>query len=73
MSQAYQSDLSYSLSSSSIGFGGAFDINEKIRINAGYSVTLYQDQAVPTGDPVIFTQNYAKITKVFAVGIDFSF
>ncbi len=73
VSQAYQSDLSYSLSSSSIGFGGAFDINEKIRINAGYSVTLYQDQAVPTGDPVIFTQNYAKNTKIFAVGIDFSF
>ncbi len=69
----YQSDLSYSLNSSTIGFGGAWNITEKVRLNAGYSWTIYQDESVPAGDPVIFTQSYGKDTKIFAVGVDFSF
>jgi long-subunit fatty acid transport protein len=74
VSQDYQSDLSYSLNSSSIGFGGAWNITENVRLNAGYTMVMYQDESVPYGsDPVVFTQSYAKDTKIFAIGIDFSF
>ena len=66
----YQSDLSYSLSSSSIGFGGAIDFTPNIRLNLGYSMVMYKDDVV---DVPVYTQTYAKDTKIFAVGLDFSF
>jgi len=67
----YQSDLSYSLSSSSIGFGGAVDFTPNIRLNLGYSMVMYKDDVVDV--PTVYTQTYAKDTKIFAVGLDFSF
>lgn len=66
----YQDDLSFSLSSSSIGFGGAWNIKENIQLNLGYTMVLYVDDEVPvTG----YTTTYAKETKLFAYGINFSF
>jgi len=67
----YQSDLSYSLSSSSICFGGAVDFTQNIRLNLGYCMVMYKDDAVDV--PTVYTQTYAKDTKIFAVGLDFSF
>ncbi len=66
----YHSDLSHSLSSSSIGFGGAWNINEKIQLNLGYMMVLYQDDDVVSVD---YTTNYDRETKIFAAGINFSF
>ncbi len=66
----YQSDLSFSLSSSSIGFGGAYNINENIQVNLGYVMVFYQDHEVPATD---YTTIYAKETKIFAAGVNFSF
>ena len=69
----YQSDLEYSLSSSSLGFGAAWNITENVRVNAGYVMVFYQDDAVPTGEPVVYTQTYKKDSNLLAVGVDFSF
>lgn len=66
----YQSDLSFSLSSSAIGFGGAYNINENIQVNLGYAMVFYTDDEVPgTG----YTTTYGKKTDIFAAGINFSF
>jgi len=69
----YQDDLDYSLSSSSWSFGGAWDIMENVRLNAGYVMVNYDNQSIDNfyvdGD----TQTFKKDTKLFAVGVDFSF
>ncbi|MDX2444852.1 MAG: outer membrane beta-barrel protein [Bacteroidales bacterium] len=73
VNKSYQSDLDYSLSSSSIGFGAGWNITENVTVNAGYVMVFYQDDSVPTGEPVMYTQFYGKDTNIFAVGVDFSF
>jgi hypothetical protein len=71
----YQTDLSYSLNSYSIGFGGAMNVTEKIRINAGYFFTVFEDWTDKRvwigGIPPINT--YARTNNVFGVGVDFRF
>ena len=66
----YHSDLSHSLSSSSIGFGGAWNITEKIQLNLGYTMVFYQDDDVVS---VGYTTNYDRETKIIAAGVNFSF
>ncbi|NOY37451.1 MAG: hypothetical protein GXO83_07725 [Chlorobi bacterium] len=67
----YQTDLSYSLSSSSIGFGGAYDITSFLRLNVGYTMVMYANDVVEI--PGLYTQTYGKDTKLVAVGLDFNF
>ena len=66
----YQTDLSYSLSSSSFGFGGAYDITSFLRLNIGMTLVNYKDDVVNTG---LYTQTFKKYTKLVAVGLDFNF
>ena len=70
----YQSDLSYSLNSYSIGFGGAINVTEKVRINAAYLWTNYEDwtKKTPKEDPVM-TDVFARTNNAFAIGVDFRF
>jgi long-chain fatty acid transport protein len=71
----YQTDLSYSLNSYSIGFGGAMNVTEKVRINAGYFFTVFEDWTDKTVHygytPPMNT--YARTNNVFGVGVDFRF
>lgn len=67
----YQTDLSYSLSSSSIGVGGAFDITSFMRLNFGYTMVMYANDVVEV--PNFYKQTYSKDTKLIAVGLDFNF
>jgi long-subunit fatty acid transport protein len=76
----YQSDLSYSLTSSTTGLGGAYVISDKIMLNLGFGYTMYVDseatidhlfKATETVIPVIET--YSKSNMFVAVGLDFSF
>ena len=67
----YQSDMNYCLSATSFGFGGALNITDKLRINAGYVMAFYKDDNVEI--PNLYTTTYKEKTNMFAVGIDFSF
>jgi long-subunit fatty acid transport protein len=76
--QDYQSDLSYSLSSSAVGFGGAWQITPKIGLNLGCMLAYYQEDnksyTHPLGEMnVPVTDTYGKFTQVYAIGLDFNF
>lgn len=75
----YQSDLSYSLTSGTVGIGGAYKISDKIMLNVGFGDTMYLDgeatidhifKATETVIPV--TESYTKSNIFVAIGLDFS-
>ena len=74
---AFQSDLSFSIDSYSIGFGGAVNLSKNVQLNVGYFFTNYSDytksSANYNGTGVPGTDVYSRTNKVFAAGIDFSF
>ncbi len=82
----YQQDLSYSLNSYSIGFGGAINVSKNIRINLAYFWTTYQDWTKKSSDYGNVSQLtggivpanpgtdvFSRTNKVFGVGVDFRF
>ncbi len=73
----YQTDLSYSLNSYSIGVGGAINVSEKVRINLAYFWTTYEDwtknSANYNGTGLPGTDIYSRTNKAFGVGVDFRF
>lgn len=71
VNDAYQSDLSFSLNSYSIGFGGAVNVAKNVVINIGYFWTNYSDWTKKVNDSQ--TDIYSRTNKVFAAGVDFSF
>jgi long-subunit fatty acid transport protein len=80
VSKAYQSDLSYSLSSNTFGGGFGYKINDKLMINAGVSYSDYKEDTKknphiyrPTGTPLSCTDTFNKNTLILAVGLDLSF
>lgn len=76
-SDAFQSDLSFSLDSYSIGFGGAVNISKNVQLNVGYFFTNYSDYTKSSdnynGTGIAGSDVYSRTNKVFAAGIDFSF
>lgn len=80
----YQKDLSFSLDSYSIGFGGAVNVSKNVTINIGYFWTSYSDwtiekdqySSVAGTNPPVYIQGkdvFSRTNKVFAAGVDFSF
>lgn len=75
----YQSDLSFSINSYSIGFGGAANVAKNVKLNAGYFWTNYSDWKVEyanyagTNPAIPGTNVFSRTNKVFAIGVDFSF
>ena len=73
----YQSDMSFALNSYSIGFGGAVNLSESVRINVGYLFTNYEDwnkEAVITS-PIspVSKDIFSRTNKAFGIGVDFRF
>jgi len=75
VSEAYQSDLSYSLSSSTVGFGGQYNITKGIAVNLGALNTFYSDgqkhynhMLGTLAMPVIET--YTKANWLVSIGLD---
>jgi long-chain fatty acid transport protein len=81
VSKDYQSDLSYSLTSNTIGGGFGIKVTDKIMVNAGVSYSIYNDgtktynHVFPAvGNPTIeTTDTYSKNTLILGLGLDFSF
>ncbi|MGC9364089.1 MAG: OmpP1/FadL family transporter, partial [Fidelibacterota bacterium] len=76
----YQTDLSYSLPSTTIGLGIAYKVSDNLLFNFGALNTFYQDGSrdgqrknALTGVPVDYTEKYAKTNYGFAFGIDYKF
>ena len=70
LSDGYQQDTSFACDSYSLGLGGAWNINEKVRLNASYFCTLYSDY----NKQAVFGQEiYSRTNHVIGVGIDYKF
>ena len=70
LSDGYQQDTSFACDSYSLGLGGAWNVNEKVRLNASYFCTLYSDY---NKQAVFGQETYSRTNHVIGVGIDYKF
>ena len=77
LSDGYQQNTSFACDSYSIGLGGAWNISDKLRLNAGYFITLYSDythnQEKYLGTNYAGKDVYSRTNNVIGVGIDYKF
>jgi len=77
LSDEYQRNTSFACDSWSVGFGGAVNINEHVRINAGYFCTIYSDYTVASDNyhssGVAGSDTYSRTNNVIGVGVDYKF
>ena len=66
----FQSDISFSLDSYSIGLGGVVKITPNLNLNIAYFWTTYDDYKKETP---LYIGNYSRTNKVFGVGVDYKF
>jgi len=78
--EAYQSDLSYSLPSNTIGGGFEYKINEKINVNLAGQYTMYaageknfDHNFANSGIMMPIKETYDKDVWIVAVGVNFNF
>ena len=73
----YQSNTSFACDSWSVGLGGAWNITEKVRLNAGYFCTIYSDytkeQTNYQDTPWSFKEIFSRTNHVIGLGIDYKF
>ncbi len=70
LSDSYQQDTSFACDSWSIGMGGAWNINEKIRLNAGYFISIYSDYEKVAS---FGKETFSRTNNVIGIGIDYKF
>jgi len=76
ISDAYQQNTSFACDSYSVGLGGAWNINEKMRLNVSYFCSLYSDYKKGPlqnyqGTPYTGTETYSRTNHVIGVGLDY--
>ena len=70
LSDGYQQNTSFACDSYSVGLGGAWNISDKLRLNAGYFITIYSDYEKQTS---YGTETYSRTNNVIGLGIDYKF
>jgi hypothetical protein len=74
---AYQTDMSFSLNSYSLGFGGAINVTKRMRVNLAYFFTNYNDWTKESskyaGLPLPGKDVFSRTNKAFGIGIDYRF
>ena len=70
LSDGYQQNTSFACDSYSVGLGGAWNINEKVRLNAGYFISIYSDYDKQAS---YGTETYSRTNNVIGLGIDYKF
>ena len=70
LSDDYQKDTSFACDSYSVGVGGAWNINDKLRLNASYFCTLYTDYTKPA---TYGSEIFSRTNHVIGVGLDYKF
>ena len=77
VTDAYQSDMSFSLNSYSVGFGGAVNITPDLRLNLAYFFTNYSPWTKTSvsynGTGVAGSDTYDRTNKVFGIGVEYKF
>lgn len=77
LTDGYQQNTSFACDSYSVGLGGAWNINEKMRLNVSYFCSLYSDysktQTGYQGTPYVGTETYSRTNHVIGVGLDYKF
>jgi long-chain fatty acid transport protein len=71
LSDAFQSDTSFSCDSYSIGLGAALNLTSHLRLNLAYFWTTYSDYTKKLSDTS--ANVYGRTNKVFGLGIDYRF
>lgn len=74
----YQSDLSYSLTANTVGFGGAYKISDKVTFQLGaykvyYNPSDYAKVTTSGQEYIGYNETYYKSTWSIAAGLDFRF
>ena len=70
ITEEYQQNTSFACDSWSIGMGGAWNINEKMRLNASYFISIYSDNKKTTSYGI---ETYSRTNNVIGVGLDYKF
>jgi len=70
ITEEYQQNTSFACDSWSLGLGGAWNINEKMRLNASYFISLYSDNKKTTSYGI---ETYSRSNNVIGVGLDYKF
>ena len=75
--QDYQTDVSHSLKSYTLGCGGSYKVNDKIDIQLGASITNYADRErnynyAVSGADYLINEAYQRNSFVFALGVNYS-
>ena len=78
LADGYQQNTSFACDSYSFGLGGAWNINEKIRLNAGYFMSIYSDYTTEPkaniySTPYTGTETYSRTNYVVGLGVDYKF
>ena len=76
LSDEYEQNTSFACDSYSIGLGAAVKLSDKIRLNAGYFCSIYDDYdktCLPTREGYSGTENYSRTNHVIGLGVDFKF
>jgi len=70
LSDNYQQNTSFACDSYSVGLGGAWNINEKVRLNAGFFTSIYSDYDKQAS---YGKETYSRTNYVVGLGIDYKF
>lgn len=75
VSDEYQTDLSYSNSSTTVGLGVQIKPMENLSIDLGGLYVMYDDHSVDylSGTPYAYNMNYTKSTTTLGIGINYKF
>jgi len=75
VNEKYQSDLTYSLVSNTLGGGIVYSLNDRISLNLGAGYAMYETQTLDYTHDVLgdYTKTYYKDALFIGVGLDFSF
>ena len=70
LSDNYQQNTSFACDSYSVGLGGAWNINEKVRLNAGFFTSIYSDYDKQAS---YGKETYSRTNYVVGLGVDYKF
>lgn len=71
LKDAVMSDISFNVSSYSFGFGFGYKVSDKVKVNAAYFQTLYDDYDMTSNNSgVITTNSFTRTNRVIGVGVD---
>ena len=77
LTDEYQQNTSFACDSYSVGLGGAWNVNDKIRLNISYFTSIYSDYEKNLtgayGTPFSAKETYSRTNHVIGVGIDYKF